>query len=685
MACAFPEGGEDIEMPLRVNPFQQVYLTELIPAQEYTQLFSPFLINDTLSLFQAGNIIIEGIQGSGKSMLLELLKPQIRMAYYSAQVPFPVPEDLAKFIGAGINVIRSGAADIGQRMTSTGSTIPEERLVRHFADFMNYWIVDDLLNAILALSENQHISKLLGINYSAKCLDEFALNLKSRTCWFDYLQNVADFGSLRLAISGRIKLNRKFNEGHISDFPAGVIDSTTSPGDPISQTVIALRESNVIPPSIPVFIRVDQCEDMVRLEAKAREHKLHCQFREVTNKMLGTRDPNISYRFGGRKYAFRQPSEQRMHGTTAPIEDMRNFKIIDLDEILRRRENTKSWIFPQFAEDVLWKRLQWAKYDCRDRPKDLIAHILDGTQLTIAEKVSKYVRGQGENIIEIDDQWSPEVKRCLLELLPNDPLSAKLGEAWVRQQMERKVPDLPSVDRRPWELAGKRWWKKERLFLAFLQIAARNQQKMIWARKKDVIDLSGGNISAFLSLLQHIWTAWMRTLPRDTDWTDDVIPQIEDEYVQSEGIEEASDRWYETVKTEAKGDSRRRFVAFLGLLFRNTLRSDKRMSYPGNNGISITINDLESDPQVYEILKDASAYGVMVDMKHTPKTITRGESWKWYLHPIFAPHFQIPAIHTKEPMYVDTKRLRKWLIKARIISEKAENRVSSSGFGGAES
>ena len=92
------------------------------------------------------------------------------------------------------------------------------------------------------------------------------------------------------------------------------------------------------------------------------------------------------------------------------------------------------------------------------------------------------------------------------------------------------------------------------------------------------------------------------------------------------------------------------------------------MSYPGHNGISLALEDLESDPEVYEKLQDACAYGVMLDMKHTPKTKTRGESRKWYLHPIFAPHFQIPAMHTKEPMYVNTKRVRSWLIKAKVLS-----------------
>ncbi len=68
--------------------------------------------------------------------------------------------------------------------------------------------------------------------------------------------------------------------------------------------------------------------------------------------MLGARDPEVSYRLGGRKYAFRTSSQNRMHGTTAQLEDLRNYRRVNMDEILRRKENRKRWIYPKFAEDV---------------------------------------------------------------------------------------------------------------------------------------------------------------------------------------------------------------------------------------------------------------------------------------------------------------------------------------------
>jgi hypothetical protein len=665
----FPKISEDIAMPLRINPFHQVYFTELIKPDEFTKLFSPFLISDTLSLFQPGNIFLEGVQGSGKSMLLALFKPEIRVEYKKAEKEFPVPPEFEKFLSGGINLIRCGAINFGQRMLASNGEIDAQDLVRYFGDFITYWIIEDLFVSLECLSKNLggYFAKEFNIKYSEDLLNYFSENLKKNDCWFGYLEKIKSYSELKQTLTERIQIYNQFLFGNIERVPDVINQSTTNPGEPISQVARALWKYEIVPEGIPFYIRIDQCEEMVRLEAKAREKSLHFQFRSIINKMLGTRDPSISYRLGGRRYAFRQPSEIMMHGTTGPIEDFRNYTVIDLDEILRRRENSKTWLFPKFAEDVFRKRLEWCGYDTEHAQDDILAEVLDGKQLPVNEKIKLYIGSSKKGAIKIEEDWPEEVKKCLIKLADSDTLSAKLGEAWVRQQLERKGPDLPYDQHLPWESKNKKWWHKERSFLASLQIAATRAQKMVWARKKDIIDLSGGNILIFLSMLQHIWAAWQRSLPRDAEWGDKTIPHIKDPYIQSEGIEEASDRWYDKIKEEPEGNSRRRFISFLGLLFRNSLRSDKKMSYPGHNGISLTLKDLEKDNQVYGKLQDASAYGVMIDMKHTPKNKSRGESQKWYLHPILAPHFQIPAMRTKEPMYINIEKLRGWLIKAKVI------------------
>lgn len=653
-------------MPLRTNPFHQVYYTELIKPVEFTSLFSPFLISDTLPLFQQGNILLEGVQGSGKSMLLALFKPEIRIAYQEAAIEFPVPIEFRKFVSGGINLIRCGAIDFGQRMGAGQNNI-DRRLPNYFGDFVNYWIIDDIFESIRLLSTrlDGQLSHDIGIKYDESRLDSFAIELCKQTCWFNYFNGVKTFKDFTSKIQERINDYRRFLEGHFDEMPHEIDSSTTVPGEPISQTVRFLWSSGVLSKEVQVYIRIDQCEEMVRLEAKAREKSLHCQFRQIINKMIGTRDPSISYRLGGRKYAFRDTNEMAMLGTTGPIEDFRNYKSINLDDILRRREQG-AWLFPDFAEDVFKKRLIVAGYSVPPDNDELLAEVL-GAKLTIENKAELYAGSVPKDAIIIEDYWPKEVKESLENLAETNVLCAKLGEAWVRQKYEEQNISFSLKTNYPWETKNKVWWRKERKFLASLQIAARRQQKMIWARKKDILDLSGGNILIFLSMLQHVWAAWLRSQPRNADWNDNTLPRIENPYTQSEGIEEASDRWYDKIKEEPEGDSRRRFVAFLGMIFRNSLRSDKKMSYPGHHGISFSLEDLEDNPDVYEKLQDASAYGVMVDKKHTPKNHTRGESRKWYLHPILAPHFQIPATHTKEPMYVSADVVRSWLIKAKVL------------------
>ena len=65
---------------------------------------------------------------------------------------------------------------------------------------------------------------------------------------------------------------------------------------------------------------------------------------------------------------------------------------------------------------------------------------------------------------------------------------------------DRRNPNLPGPGSLPWEADSKKWWKKERLDQALLQIAARRQQKMEWAGDEEILGLAAGNILAFVDL-----------------------------------------------------------------------------------------------------------------------------------------------------------------------------------------
>lgn len=670
-------------MPLLENPFQSIFITEQLSHPDFPKLFSPVIVDrassDVYALFRPGNVILKGTQGSGKSMLLALLKPGIRIAYHQKEIPFPIPAEFCRFISGGINLIRCGAIGFGQRLGGSAK-ISDSSLKRYFGDFVNYWIVEDILATIESLKNYNKggLCSSIGLNKEAPSLESLARALKSQDCWFGFLDDVLDFSELKKKINDRILQYRRFLNGHFDDLPGEIKNTITDPGQPISQMVVALKECGVISETTSVFVRIDQCETMIRLEAKARERELYLNLFSTVLKMLGSRNAHVSYRLGGRRYVFRNSSERRMLGTTEPIEDFRNYITVDIDEILRRAENRKSWIFPELIEDIFRRRLKFSGYNVPDSLDNSLSYVLGGGKVAIKEKIRKYTGNSGGPFksIDIDETWPDPVKQSLEELARTDILSAKLGEAWVRQQMEQKNPVLPVAGSPfPWDQKAKRWWKKERVFLASMQIAAQRAQRMIWAREKDIMDLSSGSIVVFLSLMQHIWHSWLRSLPRSMDFNDSNLPKIDDILVQSEGITEASSRWYDKIREDPNGDSRQRFVDFLGHAFRNRLRSDKKMSYPGNNGITLKVNELkdEANKDVFAILQDASDYGVMVDMKHTPKSASRGESRKWYLHPVYAPYFQIPAMHTKEPMYVSVNDVRSWLEKAKVLLPREGN------------
>src|SRR5207253_7909200 len=98
-----------------------------------------------------------------------------------------------------------------------------------------------------------------------------------------------------------------------------------------------LRSCKIIKDTYHVFVRIDQHEELFRLEGLLKD--FGPKYRAVINKALGLRNPNVSYRIGTRGYAWGENLE--FFGSTARLERERNYKLIDLDEMLRRRENSR--------------------------------------------------------------------------------------------------------------------------------------------------------------------------------------------------------------------------------------------------------------------------------------------------------------------------------------------------------
>lgn len=647
-------------MNITSNPFTDLYTTESISAERFVRVFSPVLLRepDILALYQPGNVILAGLQGSGKSALLNLLKPEVLIAYLKSGVDWPLPPTCAKFLSAGINLAKSGAMDFGQRSIDAAGEGHGIRLALHFADFLNFWIIDDLFRSLVTLGDATECgaADFLGVSVNQDKLDEFARAFSGNKCWLNGMSGGQSFLELRQSIECRIVDYRNFLNFNTSSLPESIQNSKTSAGEPISVAVELLRQFQVIPNDLPILIRIDQFEDLIGLEQSA-DHAMRLEYRATIFKMFGSRDSRLSYRVGARPYAI--GDRLQMLASTSAIEELRNFTVVEMDQILQRREHRKG-LFPSFAEDVFKRRLDVGGYTFPKRKEELTSYVF-GKREDARSRAKQYARSVGAESSVSD--FSDEVAKYLRELWQVDPLSAKFGEAFVRQLQARgKTIDIEKLERRPWESEGKKWWRKERTEQALLQIAAERRQRMIWHGRSDILTVSGSNILIFLSICQLIWAEHLRSGPTTSE-----VPAIGQGVSQDLGIQQASEYWYRKLRADSNGgDDRQRFISVVASDLRRRMREDKRMSYPGATGFALPVETLHMNPSVKEFLDRCCSFGALSSARHTSKNPGQGESKKWYIFPIHCPHFQLPAQHTKEPLYIDLAQLAVWLSRAGV-------------------
>ncbi|MEP1779752.1 hypothetical protein [Reichenbachiella sp.] len=646
----------------RINPFNEVYVTESIGSNKFVELFSPILVESALSIFQPGHIVLKGLIGTGKSMLLNLLKPDIRLAYFQSNKNFPVPKPYKKFIGAGINLRRSGINDFSQRPIEFGGLPASEISPIFFGDFLNYWIVWDIFKSIECLRTEKELSTEIGIDFNDQDkLDQFAIDLSKDDCWSGYLDGTESYEELRNNLSGRITSYRAYLNYNTGEIDSRIAESKTIVGVPIIKTASKLKDHGLIDDDTEFYVRLDQYEDLER----SYGNELGLKYQEIIHKLLGMRDFSVSYKIGTRAYGWSKGAN-KIYGTEGILERKRDYNELSIEELFKKSENIRT-LFPQFSEDIFRRRLEFAGYkDPYDTSKGFIKYVF-GTNLRPEERINEfYVRSHSsrQKVIHIDENWPDEWRQFLENEANNSLLSARLAEAWARQKgKEDIVQNIPSPPY-PWE--NKKWWRKERIEQALMQIASRNSQNLHWSGYEDIMDLSGGSILAFIYLSKYIWDAWLKDNQFKIDT--DLVPSI-DRKIQSLGIEKASYYWFEDINSESGGDRRKKFIRFVGNLLYNKLSNDLPMSYPGHNGFSLQKEDLESDSLVNKFLRESSDYGDLDHSEHTSRAKKEGKRIKWHLSKILSPYFKIPSAHTKEPYYVKVSTIRKWLVKSEAFSE----------------
>lgn len=641
------------------NPFTTLYVTERLDQADFPALFSPVLVPHITPLFEAGSVVVKGTQGTGKSMLLALLQTEVRLAYAESQAhEYPIDDPkLCQFICAGINLSTNQAMRSAARWSGGGGDRDDE-LRLCFVDYVNSWILRDLLKSIDTL-----------ISRPGSLWNPLQLG-GSREAFEKSLQLLADDPGIPIqpsreltaqsafaGLSKRIDSYLRFFNGRPKELPEEILESQTqSLGQPVADAVEVLKQGECLARSTRVLIMLDQFEQLLEMEA-GLPNRPYGLLRDTIEQALHRREATLSFRIGTRPYAW-----QSLGG-----EAVRDYFALNLDDILARKEHGNRKLFPNLASDVFARRLRSYGYQ-------ELAEVADPLRSALGPypPPGKRIKHIGTNVdwserISIPKQVDAPIADRLRALAASEPLEAKLGVAWALQKAENVCVEdfaVEGIGDLPWNQEKKKWWKKERLPLAMLQLASDNRQKVVMFGKKDVLDLSGGNILVFASICQHIWERWIRHL---------AIEKISkqrfpiDRNLQTDGILSASTTWHEKIAEERWiGDNLLAFIDELGNWLCRMLKADEAMSYPGGNGISLANRDLLAFPQVRQILSEASGRGFLLQRRHTPKRRERGESTKWYLHPVLAPYYEVTLNHTKEPRYVSGADVQNWVERAGI-------------------
>lgn len=436
--------------PYLTNPFAESYVTHTVSDENFVRFFSPVMVASAGSILQQGNVVVKGTQGSGKSMLLRLLDPEVRIAYFqidpeekSPITRYPISQNLRNFISTRVDLNKSGLLDIANTLPEKPTAADIADLTKSFADFFNYWLLRGLLNCVDKICETP--KPFAGL-VSAERRDAFAASLASQDCWFDAISAVKDWEGLKLAVKERVIAYRAWANGN-RELPDGIRLSRTMIGEPLSRASEQLKATGVIANATHVFATIDQIEAlwMQGVGKKELGDRLRCEIHEV----LGKRDDRVSYRIGARRYDWGKGGSLAMRDGRQ-LEEGRDFQIFDIDALLRRGETAKNWIFRRLSKDVFERRIRTAFPEAANSSHEL--HKPDcffGPSPTPHEVVAAAIkRPDFDRLIKLDADWSEEWKKAILACykkeisgLPQsypeeyscDPINALLLCAWGQQ------------------------------------------------------------------------------------------------------------------------------------------------------------------------------------------------------------------------------------------------------------
>lgn len=658
-------------MNIAINPFQQLYFSDDTQTENnFVELFSREVLQTAIHpVFQGGNVVLSGTQGCGKTMILSLLRPETRIAYWNLGKEFPVNKQLRNFISAGVNLTRSRITDLVQVTLHRGDETDNREMPLYFADFFNFLVVNDLIKSVETIGKHPEIFDSI---VDLSCTESFAQEVAKQDCWFGYLDGVQTIEDLKIRVSERINFYRRWVNGNVLEEqpPDDIRSRKTNVSEPIARTAECLRLSGMVRDDVPVLIRVDQIEELHRAFTD-RQRGLLLSFRKMLNRAFASRDARVHYRAGTRRYGWNNPEFLSVWGSEARLEIRRDYHLIDMDFELFHRGEAGNSIFERFSVDAFQKRVEYYFRGEATELKPQLAKSVFGKSPAAEDRLiqlnenvddSQIDRALALNAAGDGGVWTEEWRVFLRDMYRkghSGMLDAVLAAAWGRQtggaRSKIQHRESPPPSSKPWR--ERQWWRKERLDHAVLQLMTRCQQRFMWWGYDDIRTLSGGNITVFLHICHRVWDGFLKnesSLPPDRR-ADILNGRVIDRNIQAAGILFASNEWFNKLPEEPGGNARQSFVERLGTRLNDAMMRDLPMSYPGGNGISIAISEFSSESEDVAALRnfvhEAVGYGVLFELEHSSRNKTGGRRLKLYLNPILCPRFQLPEARTKEPYY----------------------------------
>ena len=635
-------------MSWRLNPFSDLYVTESLTGDEFVRLFSDKLVRETTNLFTQENTIIEGVQGSGKSMLLSLLRPEIRLAYSRQGKKFPVPGQFGKFFSAGINLTLSGAKDFYNLSSRRRPAEWEEEIPLLFGDYVNYQVVYSLIRTIEIYSRSEALSKSVGMNNEEELINSFFADLASLSVWFGVFDGVSSLAQFKAVVEERLKFYKRLLNLNERFLPDLIRNTKTTIGEPFFEFGRQIKKSGVLDNESSFVVFIDQYEELDHLTSD-KESSLF-SLRSILNKALHSRNKNAAIKIGTRGYSWK--GNKFVYGSDAQIEKDRDYSLISISEMMRNQEARKSSLFQEFSQDVFCRRVKEAGLVCENSENDVMEYVL-GRSLKKADKAALYQGSFPEKKIRVDENWPDEWVSGLKKFARDNILYAHLLAAYARQKGKSAVVNgFNFSGPMPWAS----YWENERIDAATIQIASNANESLRYFGKDDVVSISGGNVLAFLNICRAIWSTYIAATS-ENDVDPNALPHHIPRAIQSVAILDSSRAWYEKLSELPYGETRKAFIGRLGAFLHKAITGDLALSNPGYYGFSVAMDDLDKNPEMRSFLSNCVDYSSLVQKEHSTKNPGERLRIKYYLVNIMCPGFRLPHAHKKEPIYLSVKKL----------------------------